>query len=129
VTSQNERGDIIVGWLTKVAVVLVLFGVTGFDAISVMTTKVSASDDANQAAREGAEAWSASHGDVQKAYDAAEKYAEKHNATVDPHSFVIDADGTVRLRLEKTATTLLVYRTGKTKGWAHVAANGSGRAV
>ena len=126
---RDERGDIIVGWLTKVAVAITLFGVTGFDAISVATTKVSAADDANQAAREGAQEWVDTHGNVQRAYAAAVRYAEKHNATIAPQDFRIERDGTVRVRLEKTATTLLLYRNGHTKGWAHIVADGSGRAV
>jgi len=127
--TTDERGDIIVGWLTKVAVLLTIVGVTGFDAISVATSKISATDTANQAAREGADMWAESHGNVQRAYDAALRYAEAHGATIDPADFHVEADGTIRVHLEKTATTLVFYRIGATKKWAHIEADGSGKSV
>lgn len=127
--TKDERGDIIVGWLTKVAIVITLVGVAGFDAISVATTRVSATDDANQAAREGAQTWVDTHGNIQKSYDAAREYAEQHHATLEPKDFVVASDGTVTVTIEKTATTLVIRRNGKTKGWAHVVAHGSGRAL
>lgn len=126
---HDERGTIIVGWLTKVALVLTLVGVMGFDLISVATTKIGATDDATNAARIGSEAWVDSRGDVQEAYAAALAYAEKKGASIDPADFSVEPDGTVRVRIVKTATTLLMYRNGTTKKWAHVVADGTGRAA
>jgi hypothetical protein len=126
---RDERGDIIVGWLTKLAVAITLIGVTGFDAISVATTKMSATDTADQAAREGSDMWAESHGNIQRSYDAARRYAEQHGATIDPADFRVEADGTVRVHLKKTATTLVFYRIGATKKWAHVEADGYGKSV
>lgn len=124
---HGERGSIIVGWLTKVALVLTLVGITGFDLISVATTKVGATDDAMHAARAGADAWVSSRGDIQEAYAASLKYAEKHGGTIDPKDFAVDPDGTVHVKLVKTATTMLFYRNGTTKKWAHVEAEGRAR--
>lgn len=125
---SDERGSIIVGWLTKVAVVLTLVGVIGFDLISVATTKVGAADDAQQAARMGAEAYADTRGDVQEAYAAALEHAEKHGGSIDPADFVVQQDGTVRVKVVKTATTLVFYRSGATKKWAHVVAEASAKA-
>lgn len=125
---SDERGTIIVGWLTKVAVVLTLLGVLGFDVISVATTKVGATDDAQQAARLGAERYADTRGDVQEAYAAALRYAEKKGASIDPADFVVEADGTVHVTVVKTATTLVFYRAGATKKWAHITADGSAKA-
>ena len=125
---SDERGSIIVGWLTKVAAVLTIVGVIGFDLISVATTRVGATDDAQQAARLGAERYADTRGDVQEAYAAALRYVEKKGGSIDPADFVVEDDGTVRVTIVKTATTLVFYRAGATKKWAHVVAVGRGKA-
>ena len=122
---QDERGSIIVGWLTKVALVLTLVGIVGFDLVSVATTRVSAADDATHAARAGATTYADTRGDVQAAYRAALSYAEERNGTIEPKDFVVEADGTVRVKVVKTATTLVLYRAGATRKWAHVIAEGA----
>jgi hypothetical protein len=126
---HDDRGSIIVGWLTKVAVILTLVGVVGFDLISVATTKMSAADDATNAARIGSETYIDTRGDVQRAYAASLRYAEKHGATIEPSDFEVEADGTVHVRIVKTATTIVFYRNSTSKKWAHVVANGDGRAA
>lgn len=122
---KDERGSIIVGWLTKVAVALVLVGIVGFDVVSVGAAKVSASDNATNAAREGVETYAQSKGDINRAYRAALAYAEEHGGTIDPADFVVEPDGTVRVKVKKTATTLLFFRTGATKRWTEVVGEGS----
>lgn len=125
---RGDRGDVILGWFTKIAVVLALFGVMTFDAVSVGVAKMNASDTAGEAAGFGADAWSQSH-DVKAAYQAAEAYAEEHGATIDPKTFVIDPDGTVHVTLVHEATTLLLYRTKTTKKWTRIVATGARRPV
>lgn len=125
---HGERGDIIVGWLTKIVVVLALVGVVGFDLVSVGAAKVSAADTASRAARAGADVWADTKGDVQAAYLAALRHAEEHGGAIDPADFTVATDGTVTVKVTRTATTLLLYRHGTTKKWAHVVAEGSGRA-
>jgi len=124
---HDDRGTIIVGWLTKVALALTVLGVLGFDMVSVAVTKVGAADDASRAAKLGAVAYADSRGNVNTAYAAALAYAEEHNATIDPKDFVVQPDGTVTVKVVKTATTMVFYRTGATKKWAHIVAEGSGR--
>jgi hypothetical protein len=124
---HDDRGTIIVGWLAKLAIVLTVVGVLGFDMVSVAVTKVGAADDASNAARAGAVAYADSRGNVTTAYAAALAYAEQHDATIDPHDFVVQPDGTVTVKVVKTATTMVLYRSGTTRKWAHVVAEGSGR--
>ncbi|HEU0131310.1 MAG TPA: hypothetical protein VFQ85_10020 [Mycobacteriales bacterium] len=126
--SPSDRGSVIVGWLTKVAVVLTLFGVVAFDGVSVMVANVSAQDTATAAAMAGADMWRPTQ-DVQKAYHAAVSYAEEHGATIAPEDFSIDPDGTVRVKVQKDATTLVLYRTKSTRKWAHIVATGSGKSL
>jgi hypothetical protein len=125
---RNDTGAVVVGYFTKIALVLVLFSVVCFDAVSVGVARIGVEDTARSAAVEAAEMYVGSHS-VAQAYQAAADYAGQHGATVDPKSFSVAPDGTVTLRVDKEATTLLLYRTKKTTKWAHVAATGSGRAV
>lgn len=126
--TSNDRGGVIVGYFTKIAVVLAVFALFAFDAVSVGVAKMNAQDTANEAAAAGSDSWSTDHNRT-SAFRAAEDVAAEHGATVDPKSFHVAADGTVTLRLDKDATTVLLYRTRKTKGWAHVSATGHGRSV
>ena len=70
-------------------------------------------------------AWNDSKHDVQKAYDAAYAYAQQHDAEIPVNEFRIDTDGTVHLRLYKTATTLVVQRIGPLEKYADISATGS----
>ncbi len=55
--------------------------------------------------------------------------AEDAGATVDKESFHVAKDGTVTVRVDKEATTLVLYRTTKTKGWARVTATHTARTL
>lgn len=125
---RDERGSIIVGWLAKVAIALTLVGIVGFDVVSVGVAKVSASDTATNAAREGVEAFTSSKGDINRAYAAALAYAEQQGGTIDPKEFLVERDGTIRVTVRKTATTLLLFRTGATKKWTDVKGEGAAKA-
>lgn len=127
---HEERGDILLGWLTRIVVVFAIAGVALFDAISVGTTYVNVSDQGTYAARAGSETWSATK-DVQKAYDAAVASADEQDPgnSVDAKTFRIDPDGTVHLRISRTATTLVLYRIGPIKHWAYVQRDAEARSV
>ena len=127
-SARNDAGGVIVGYFTKIALVLSVFAVVSFDAVSVGVAKMSAEDNAQEAARAGAESWSNRH-DEAAAYTAAVRAAAEHDAEIDPTSFAIAEDGTVTVTLTKEATTLLIYRVKKTQKWAVVSATASGRTV
>ena len=46
----TDAGTIVVGWLVKVALVLMILGISTFDAIAVGSAHLTTSDDANTAA-------------------------------------------------------------------------------
>jgi hypothetical protein len=125
-----ERGDIVLGWLTRLVVIFALAGIVLFDAISVGVTTVNVADQADSAAVDAADTWSTTK-DVQKTYltalDSATK-SDKRNV-IDPKTFRVDPDGTVHVTLSRTATTLVLYRIGPAKHWADVTESGDGRAV
>jgi hypothetical protein len=126
----GDHGGIVVGWLTKIAVVLGLLGLVLFDAISIASTAVTLSDQGAYAAREASENWQETKS-IQSAYDAAAAAAAEQNPAnvVGTKTFTVDADGTVHLTVSRDATTLLVFRLSQTKKWAHVDRAAEGRSV
>ena len=125
-----DRGDIVLGWLTKLVVIFGLAGIVLFDAISIGVTAVNVADQAAFAAREASETWQNTK-DLQKSYLTAAKSAADQNAlnVVDPQSFRVDADGAVHLRVTRTATTLVLFRIGPIEDWAVTERAASGRSV
>jgi hypothetical protein len=126
----TDRGDIVMGWLTKIVLVLGIAGLGLFDALSIGSTAVSLSDQGQYAAREASEVWQQTDS-VQKSYDAAVATAASQNAqnVVDPESFRIDRDNTVHLRIERTATTIVLHHWGRTASWAVLEREAKGRSV
>jgi hypothetical protein len=123
--SRGDRGDIVLGWLTKLIVVLGVLGVLAFDGISLAQARFQAADHATTAASAAADDYKTNH-DVQKAYDAA--YATLSGTdTIETKTFQVAADGTVTLRLHHEATTLLVQRIGALKHWTDAVETGEGR--
>jgi len=120
----------VIGRLIKLAVVLGILGVVAFDAISVGTTAASLSDEGGYAARAASDSWLQAK-DIQHAYDAALAAATQQNAAdvIDVKTFVVDPDGTVHLRIARTARTLVLYRFSATRRWADVRRDASGRSV
>jgi Tfp pilus assembly protein PilV len=112
--SDRDRGDIVLGWLTRVVIVLSVLGVLGYDVVSVIYTQVSAADVASQAAQAAGDSWSARK-DIEAAYDAAELTAEGEGGTVPRSSMSIDPSGTVKLSVVKTAPTFVLQYTGVLK--------------
>lgn len=125
---HGDRGDIVVGWLTRLVVVFALLGVCAFEVVSIAVTKVSTKDDATTAAFEASQAWNDT-GDVQRAFDTAEAYALEHGGTIDPESFSIADDGRVSLTMRKEATSVLLFRISSTKKWLVVTENGDAKAT
>ena len=128
VSVTSERGDIVVGWLSRVALVFAVVGVVGYDAISIGVTRASVSDRASSAAMAGSEAW-AHTGDARQVTAAVTAAAAQNGDTVRPNSIRIDQDGTVHTVLCHTATTLLAYRTKTTRKWTVQCGAGQGRTV
>ena len=128
--ADRDRGDIVLGWLTRITIVLGIAGLGLFDAISVGTTAVSLSDQGNMAAREASEAWQETDS-VQAAYDAAVASAKEANPlnVVSPKTFTIDPDDTVHLTVSRKATTIVLYHWGRTAEWAELTREGRGRSV
>src|SRR3954468_19381752 len=114
----DDRGDIILGWLTRIAVFFGLAGLVLFDAISIGTTAMNVSDQGSVAAHDASEVWMSTK-NVQLAYNAAVESAAKQDPSdvISTRDFKVDPDGTVHLTVSRTATTLVVFRIGPIKDW------------
>lgn len=121
--TYDDRGDIILGWFTRVATFLLLLGILAFEIISLATAHVSGTDVADKVALAARDAY-ATKKNPDAAYAAAEVAAVENQAQVDPESFFIADNGSVDLKINKTATTLFLYRTDATAKWAVVTSSG-----
>jgi hypothetical protein len=123
-----DAGDVILSWLTRVVLVIAATAVVGFDGLSIAVAHVSAQDDANSAAVAAATAWVGEKGAPAPTLLAAQNSAAQHGETVLPRSLTVDADGTVHLKLERDATTVVIRHIGPLRSWATVIVKGSGKA-
>lgn len=126
----GDTGGIVLGWLTKVVVVVGLVGVVAFDAISIGVSRLSVEDAGALAAREASTDLTRT-GNVQTAYAAALAAATDANPAneIPPTAFEVLADGSVRLVVERDATTFVVRRIGWVEDWARVRAQVTGTAL
>jgi len=119
----RDSGSIVLGWLTKLIVVLLLGGVVLFDCVSVGVARMSATDDANTAAQAASGEWAHSH-NVQDAYNAAVEAITSPAERVLVRGFTITPDGSVRLILRRDVTTLVAHDISPLKKYTVVTAHG-----
>lgn len=123
---RGDRGDIVLGWLTRLVATLAVLGVLAFDAISLGSTRFSVEDDAQTAARAAVEVYRDSK-DVQRAYDAALAELGDSGATVDAPTFAVAQDGSITLTVRTTAPTLVLEKVPPLRDWAETSATVTGR--
>ncbi len=122
----GERGDIVLGWLTKLALTLAVLGVLSFDGVAVVQATFATADEASTAAREAAAAYRATP-DVQKAYDAAYATVVDSGDTIGTQDFAVARDGGVTLSVTREANTLLLQKVGPLRRFATITSTGTGR--
>jgi hypothetical protein len=107
---RSDRGDIVLGWLTRVVVVLAIVALLGFDGVQVGLSTVQLQDQANDAATAGRDAY-ASHKDVAEALLAAQATAAEENTqnVVVKGSFVVARDGSVSIELTRPIHTVVAH--------------------
>ncbi len=118
---RTDRGDVLLGWLVRLVVVLGVLAVVAFDLISIGSARLTAQDQAQAAARAAADSWAGAH-DPQRAFDSAVESARAADPAdrVDPAGFSIDATGHAHLTVSRTARTLVVRRVGPLRHLAAV---------
>ena len=126
----SDRGDIVLGWLTKLVAVLGVSGLFLFDAISLGTTAMNLSDQGAHAAREASEVWQETKS-VQEAYEAAVASATEQNAenVVVAKTVRIAEDNTVRFTIKRTADSIVLFRWDKSAEWTKISREAAGRSV
>ena len=106
----HDRGDILLGWLTKLVLALGVVALLGFDAVTVGLATVSVQDQAGTAAAAARDEF-AMHHDPQRAYQAALDSAHLANAAdqIKPVDFVVTSTGVVTLTLERPIHTVVAH--------------------
>ncbi|HEX3004434.1 MAG TPA: hypothetical protein VHO27_09480 [Angustibacter sp.] len=129
-TPSGDAGGIVLGWLTRLTVVLAIVGVIAFDGISIVTSRLSLEDAGNQAARSASETWESTH-DIRAALASAQRTATEANAdtTVVSDSLSVDADGTAHLVVTREASTLVARHIGPMRHWVELRVQGVGKST
>lgn len=127
-TLRCERGSIVIGWFTKVVVVLAVLAVVLFDGISIGLAHMNESSDAQAAAAAASDTWMSTH-DPSQALASASSYANQRGETVIASTFQVAADGTVTLTLREQVKTMVVRYLGPLKKLALVRAVGQAKWV
>jgi len=99
----------VLGWLTRVALVLAVVGVLALDAFAWASARVGSQDSAERAGRAAASTWQQT-GQLQRSYDAALAQVVASGDTIDAASFTAAPDGAVTLTLRREAATLVLHR-------------------
>lgn len=121
----RDSGSIVLGWLTRLTMVIGVVGLIGFDGIALVKTDFAANDHAGSAAVAGAEAYRQTK-DVQQAYTAALDAAS--GDAIDPKKFTVDpSTGTIHLTVTENAVTLWMHKIGPLRKYTviHAAADAS----
>ena len=113
-----DSGSIVLGWLTRLTLVIGVLGVLAFDVIAVGAGSFGAADDAAAAASAGATVYRDTK-DVQKAYTAAVAEAAIDGGTIRPEEFVV-GEGTITLTVRKDADTTWMHKAGPLERFTHV---------
>ena len=127
VTGTRDSGSIVVGWLFKVALVLILFGIAAFDSVSVGSAHLTTSDDANSAASAAASDFQTSH-NIASALSAATDAITNPSETLVPGSLTIARDGSASVMVQRKITTLVMYRIGPLKKYTVIKIRGEATA-
>lgn len=125
-TDRCDAGEIVLGWLTKVTVVLATLGVLSYDGIALVTTHVSVDDHAQTIASKAADDVVSTRS-IDVAYRSAATEAEASGDTLAPADFVVDPDGTVHVTLEREATSVWMVHISPLKRFLTVRATRTGK--
>lgn len=122
---HDDRGDIVVGWLTKLLVVLALFGLLVIDSASLTKAYFGAQGSATEAAEVARDTYAATK-NVDFAYHAALLQSDYSVHELPADQFRVDPrTGTVQLVVRQEATTVLLRHVPKLRDFAVLTASGS----
>lgn len=113
------------GWLTKLAVVLGVLGYLGFDGVALVSSTFTVADHASTYANDAATSYRSTH-DIDKTYELIVAEAAANQDTVDAQTFRVDANGTAHVTAHHVATTLWMQHIGFLRKYTHVSGKGEG---
>ena len=119
----SDHGSIVLGWLTKLAVVITFVGLALFDTIAIGAARLGGTDDANNAASAASQSYWSTH-NVNSAYQAALESLPSGSETIPAKTFLIHSDGSVSLVLFRTVNTLVARHIGFLKQYTRVVEHG-----
>jgi hypothetical protein len=111
---HGESGDIIVGWLVRLLLVLGLILLVAYEAISVGVTYVGLDDDAREVALAARDAYRSGSTE-----NEVEELADEQAAAVDARLVSVELDDqSLTVTVERDAPTVLLHRFGPTEDLA-----------
>lgn len=119
----RDAGTIVIGWLVKIALVLAVVGIVGFDSIAIASGHLNTTDDANSAASAAAAEYQSSHS-VQSALVAAKAAVTNPNEVLIANTLTINPDGSATVVVERTITTLVMNHFGPLKKYTDIKVRG-----
>jgi hypothetical protein len=106
---REQDGGMVLGWLLRVSAALVLMGVLAFDVFSLAYTNVTAVDDAEIVATQGALALIESPRDVKAARAVSQRQAEELGVALRGKDWWIDEDGEVHVTVTREARSVVLH--------------------
>lgn len=114
----NERGDIVLGWLVKLAVILALVGVIAYDAFAIAYNHVAASDDARSVANAASDVLILKNASKRAAIETAEDRASTRGVDLNVEELVINRDGSVEVTVHRSVDTIVTKYLGPLADYA-----------
>jgi hypothetical protein len=107
---RSDRGDVVLGWLSRVVVILAIVGVLGYDGVTIGLANGRANDQAHDAALAAAADYYVHH-NVQTAYQVAVETATTADSgdVIAASTFSVSSAGAVSLRLTHSIHTVVAH--------------------
>ena len=125
----RERGGIVLGWLTRVTVVLLVMGVLAFDVFSLAYTNVRTVDDAGIVASTGAQSLMTNPGDYDLAQADSQAQAEELGVRMRNRDWWVDEEGEVHVTVSRRASSLVLHYIPQLEKYLTVRAVGTASAA
>jgi hypothetical protein len=109
VSTRDDRGGIVLGWLMRLTIILVLMGVLAFDVFSLAYTNVTTVDDAGIVAGSGAQTLMERPGDYDAARGVSVAQAQDLGVRMRTRDWWVDESGEVHVTVSRDAHTLALH--------------------
>jgi hypothetical protein len=104
------------GWFVRLTLIFAVLAVGAFDGISILVASVGVKDDAQSAAQAAATAYQQSGHSAEQALAAA-KAALSDGETIVPGSVHAATDGTISLKIHRTAKSIVLHLWSTSAKW------------